>query len=223
MNKICKNSSNEKSRKGAFTLAEVLITLGIIGVVAALTVPTLLQNYEKKYTATSLKRFTSIIRNVTQMRQKDITWGSFSDLNSADIRAYNGADELVFFNRYWAPYIKTTSVEALNKGVLAKLPDGTAIYLFRDCNYDSDVYTCQMLTFCTKAKYCEGIDPVANSKASFLNDTRHRFLFFTTGPINWYSSNRSGALNGCTRGQNYKGCGELIQYDGWQIKDDYPW
>ncbi len=32
----------------AFTLAEVLITLGIIGVVAALTVPTLIQNYNTK-------------------------------------------------------------------------------------------------------------------------------------------------------------------------------
>ena len=30
-----------------FTLAEVLITLGIIGVVAAMTLPTLIQNYKK--------------------------------------------------------------------------------------------------------------------------------------------------------------------------------
>lgn len=34
--------------KKAFTLAEVLITLGIIGVVAALTIPTLVNNYRKK-------------------------------------------------------------------------------------------------------------------------------------------------------------------------------
>lgn len=34
--------------KFGFTLAEVLITLGIIGIVAAMTIPTLLQNnYEK--------------------------------------------------------------------------------------------------------------------------------------------------------------------------------
>ena len=32
------------SRKIAFTLAEVLVTLGIIGVVSAMTVPTLMQN-----------------------------------------------------------------------------------------------------------------------------------------------------------------------------------
>lgn len=34
--------------KKAFTLAEVLITLGIIGVVAAITLPTLIANYQKK-------------------------------------------------------------------------------------------------------------------------------------------------------------------------------
>ena len=41
------DNSNNK-RKFAFTLAEVLITLGIIGVVAALTIPTLIQNYQTK-------------------------------------------------------------------------------------------------------------------------------------------------------------------------------
>ena len=32
----------------AFTLAEVLVTLGIIGVVSAMTIPTLMQNHQKK-------------------------------------------------------------------------------------------------------------------------------------------------------------------------------
>lgn len=41
----------------AFTLAEVLITLGIIGVVAALTIPTLVANYQKTQYATQLKKF----------------------------------------------------------------------------------------------------------------------------------------------------------------------
>ena len=37
-----------KKKSAAFTLAEVLITLGIIGVVAAITIPTLIQNYNVK-------------------------------------------------------------------------------------------------------------------------------------------------------------------------------
>ena len=37
-----------RSKKAAFTLAEVLITLAIIGIVAALTIPTLIQNYQER-------------------------------------------------------------------------------------------------------------------------------------------------------------------------------
>ena len=44
------------AKKAAFTLAEVLITLGIIGVVAALTLPTLIQNHQKQVYVTQLKK-----------------------------------------------------------------------------------------------------------------------------------------------------------------------
>ena len=46
-----------QKQKIAFTLAEVLITLGIIGVVAALTLPMLIQNYQKKFCRYNLKSF----------------------------------------------------------------------------------------------------------------------------------------------------------------------
>lgn len=45
----------------AFTLAEVLITLGVIGVVAAITMPTLISAYRQKVTATKLKQTYSIL------------------------------------------------------------------------------------------------------------------------------------------------------------------
>ena len=48
-------------RKLAFTLAETLITLGIIGVVAALTLPSVITNYQEKATVVKLKKcFTQI-------------------------------------------------------------------------------------------------------------------------------------------------------------------
>lgn len=46
----------------AFTLAEVLITLGIIGVVAALAIPPLVQNYQKMTYVTGLKKAYSTIQ-----------------------------------------------------------------------------------------------------------------------------------------------------------------
>ena len=47
--------------KKAFTLAEVLITLGIIGIVAAMTLPSLIANYQKKVTVNRLKQAYSMI------------------------------------------------------------------------------------------------------------------------------------------------------------------
>lgn len=45
----------------AFTLAEVLITLGIIGIVASLTLPAIIQKQSEKTTVTALKKFYSSI------------------------------------------------------------------------------------------------------------------------------------------------------------------
>ena len=50
----------------AFTLAEVLITLGIIGVVAAITMPTLIQNHKEKQIITSVKKSYSILSQAYQ-------------------------------------------------------------------------------------------------------------------------------------------------------------
>jgi len=51
----------------AFTLAEVLITLAIIGVVAALTIPSVIKNYQKKESVTSLKKAYSTMQNVVRL------------------------------------------------------------------------------------------------------------------------------------------------------------
>lgn len=54
-------------KKAAFTLAEVLITLAIIGVVAAMTIPTLITNYQEKVTVTRLKKFYSAFSQAYQL------------------------------------------------------------------------------------------------------------------------------------------------------------
>lgn len=54
-------TSHFSLKKAAFTLAEVLITLGIIGVVAAMTMPSLIQNYQEKATVTKLKKCYSLV------------------------------------------------------------------------------------------------------------------------------------------------------------------
>ncbi len=53
-------------KRCAFTLAEVLITLGIIGMVAAMTMPVIIQNVRAKVLQTQLKKAYSVISQATQ-------------------------------------------------------------------------------------------------------------------------------------------------------------
>lgn len=45
-----------KNKKTGFTLAEVLITLGIIGIVAQMTIPVLMSNTQKQVVTTQYKK-----------------------------------------------------------------------------------------------------------------------------------------------------------------------
>ena len=67
-----------KQKRAAFTLAEVLITLGIIGIVAAMTLPTLITNYREKQRVIQLKK-------------------TYSTLQQAFVRAQEAHGEL----QYW--------------------------------------------------------------------------------------------------------------------------
>lgn len=57
--------------KKAFTLAEVLITLGIIGVVAAMTMPSLIQNARNRELESGLKKGASVIGQALNMYQAE--------------------------------------------------------------------------------------------------------------------------------------------------------
>lgn len=62
-------------KKEGFTLAEVLITLGIIGVVASLTIPILQKSIEEAQFKSALKKNYSILSSVYSQIQSD--YGSF--------------------------------------------------------------------------------------------------------------------------------------------------
>ena len=58
-------------RQKAFTLAEVLITLGIIGVIAAMTLPSLITNYKGHILYTQLQKSYSVMQNALQMMNNE--------------------------------------------------------------------------------------------------------------------------------------------------------
>ena len=60
-----------KIKKTAFTLAEVLVTLMIIGVIAAMTVPTLKRHSEMEEYAAGCKKAYSTISNATKMAEME--------------------------------------------------------------------------------------------------------------------------------------------------------
>ncbi|MCI1273128.1 MAG: type II secretion system GspH family protein [Clostridiaceae bacterium] len=73
---------NRFNKISAFTLAEVLITLGIIGVVAALTMPSLIANYRKQVIITQLKKtYSTLSQAMLFTVQAD---GDYSSLTFSD-------------------------------------------------------------------------------------------------------------------------------------------
>lgn len=75
MHKFKKNS--------AFTLAEVLITLGIIGIIAAITIPTLLQNSQDQQAVSSLKKtYSTLSQAYTMAAQENGTPDNWNLANS---------------------------------------------------------------------------------------------------------------------------------------------
>lgn len=90
-------------KKFGFTLAEVLITLGIIGVVAAMTIPSLSQNITKKKFSSLLKQDYAILSQV--VLQVTDAGGLASMTKNNDMNEMKNA-----FNTFFLPYLKTISV-----------------------------------------------------------------------------------------------------------------
>lgn len=86
--------------KNGFTLAEVLITLGIIGVVAAMTMPTLIQKQQEKAKVTALKKFYSTI---SQAYEFAVMEHGTPDLWNSDL---NNSENLISYLQPQMKFIK---------------------------------------------------------------------------------------------------------------------
>ncbi len=97
--------SHFTSRKSAFTLAEVLITLGIIGVVAAMTLPTLVNDKQNKELQTQFKKTYSELNQVARLFYND------NGISVSEYTAYtNGQNNLKKFLNEFPKYMKGVSV-----------------------------------------------------------------------------------------------------------------
>ncbi len=219
------------SPKFAFTLAEVLITLAIIGVVAAMTIPTLTANYKKKLVETRLLNGYSALSQAVQLSTVDYgptnTWDSFgpswtSTATYDDIKAW--------YDKYLAKYLRSQKVEKAqdSEDLVVYLLDGSALQ-FR--YYGSDVY------FYPEAKFVGVRENGVNSFKFWIGVGEHlsqdlRAKYYPKNGIDTYSYAWDGTYEGAKYStldpaygcyQDYHAlCAKLIQLNGWKIPEDYP-
>lgn len=91
--------------KRAFTLAEVLITLGIIGVVAALTIPTLMANYKKSVAKNQFKKTYSTLTNAFNQTVQEL--GENIDCTQEN---YSESDRPQACKELWNEFVKNLNV-----------------------------------------------------------------------------------------------------------------
>lgn len=226
--------------KGAFTLAEVLITLGIIGVVVATTLPALNQHHKKQEYSARIKKFYTSVEQAIKFSELDNgdieNWGRNSSSNLTDDKGNidyekNGSTMTEFFMTYLAPYFRytkitdgknTVDVDGHKSGSNPKvyLADGSTFELWNggcadlkfDVNGDNkpnepgrDIFTF-------------GICIDKNNRKLYCGDENQEFCALV--PNHPGTENRTSLRNACIQAPTY--CGGLLQYDGWEFKNDYP-
>lgn len=82
-----------KNKQNAFTLAEVLITLGIIGIVSALTIPTLITKYKIKQHEIAFKKADAMIQEALKKSLYEMGYADASELNISKM-SYDAEDSV---------------------------------------------------------------------------------------------------------------------------------
>ena len=221
-------------KKFGFTLAEVLITLGVIGVVASITMPMLIQNHQKHVTENRLKKSFSTLNQALKMSEVENGPAKYWDL---DLGEYGADNTKKFTEKYILPYLKAEYCDsAISPGKCAK---------YVGCGTGSQNYTLADGTMIGICAYGHGKEifisvlPIKTLKRgrifSFIFDTEKGVLLparYVAGLSRedikrGYEYNGEGYTVGCSKDSDaeypYHACTALIYVDGWKIRDDYPW
>ena len=229
-------------KKIAFTLAETLITLGIIGVVAAMTIPNLITTHQKKVMVVKLQKSISILNQAYKLSVAEQGQPEVNDILNLDIKDY--------FNKYWAPFLKystycNTPMDCGYKSRFFKQLDGEN-YSFQMTNAanftfqtnEGFVYSIQIRGFWDGYPYFNGtvgtngtIAIVVDLNGSKGPNTFGKDVFYLTGsnfedigiqPYGYQETN--DVINeDCSKSGTGRYCAEKIKRAGWEIDKGYPW
>ena len=232
------------NKNKGFTLAEVLITLGIIGVIAPLTLPNLVANFQKKQTAAQLKSVYAILNQAYLASVLDNGEVENWDWGSLDTYGNN------FGAKYIIPYLKKVSNapyytwynlkgdDSLNGRSLGYILPNGMILRFWGLNFvnggSGNKYKTHLMMFIDingikkpnkfgRDVFVFSIFPFVKANTNVMpssNEQCHDGLLH-------YGFTRDKLLTqGCATCKPESmglGCSAVIMKDGWKIKDDYPW
>lgn len=218
-----------RTKSLGFTLAEVLITLGIIGIVAAMTLPALTAKYKKKEYSTRIKKFYSTMLQARQRSLVDNGDPIYWDIPDDD------ADSLErWWNKYYAPYFSVLKTEKnTNKlgnclffvyftdGSMLGLGRGGAVNMWYDVNSDNAPNNSGRDRFF----FIQTIDGKKNMFTPYnwtadIDSTNDK-LEDGEEPFTKNMTDRNNILRLCKKTAQH--CSQLLFLDGWEFKDDYPY
>lgn len=208
-----------------FSLAEILITVGIIGIVAAVVLTSVSLNYKKKVIATRLEKVYSDLLQALKMSElengpcENWDWANFDNWYKSDS----------FANEYLFNYMAGTKSEVYHHGDwFPKTPNGGRVFRTNKIHSWNDVLIGfsggTVVGNSTKYEYSTllilvDIDGL-KGKDAFGSDV---FVFSLSrdGKLTPYCSDSARAV---MLNDNRGVCGSaIISLDGWKIADDYPY
>lgn len=221
----------------AFTLAEVLITLGIIGIIAAMTIPNIIAGYRKNVVETRLAKLYSSINQaikISEIKNGDCTYWEWGDINNHRDSAFMEQWWKKYMNDYM-PYVIFTKRDSTqsssisgNGGYKVFFKDGSALRI------EAIPGTYAWFILYPEAK----LTTFKNNQHQIIKEKAGRdyFSFYLwpkrkcaieTHPASKEDYNT--LINMCIRDYNLAegnglgtSCSELILRNGWKIPDDYP-
>lgn len=233
--------------KNAFSVAEVLITLLIIGTVAALTIPNLIQSYKKSVVETRLAKFYSTINQAILMSEVEngsrMTWDLMENLNVTQVVS-EGKTAQEWYKKYLAKYItplKTENSQTVERKYNLYFTDGSMV-TFSGSSWLYYPYAKDYKEHLV-SNGADGNETYIDRDRSGSGTKYFTFIFMPTKIDNrWlYQKGVEPYLNKEFDGQtetlvsnNIYGCKkdivsnerayctELIKRNGWKIPKDYP-
>ena len=234
----------KKNRKRAFTMAEMMVVIIILGVIAALVLPGMIQDHQKKINLAKTAKWYNAISNLVNLKEIDEEYietvgGGITEItlpHDEALEYFASLDPIKYTGTHVYKNLNGTDCgehfcqPGTDKGPALIMPDGTLII------FSGYISSEQYKAF--------AIDPNGEKGPNVLG--HDLFVFAITkedGVVPFGFNNAGDKSDGDTFGDTYdrsiimtgkhkcdtqaKGnglwCSALLIMDGWTFKDDYPY